>query len=91
VTSLGSAIFAFLAIGTFKTIEAAQDALCPGYLRIEPQREAVAVYRELSALYNRLYFAFGKRKSAAVEIGDVLPELRRIARGGSGVAGRAAS
>ena len=29
VTSLGSAIFAFLAAGTFKTVEEAQDALCP--------------------------------------------------------------
>ena len=31
VTSLGSAIFAFLAAGTFDTIEEAQDALCPGH------------------------------------------------------------
>src|SRR6266700_3049971 len=29
VTSLGSAIFAFLAAGTFKTIEEAQDKICP--------------------------------------------------------------
>ena len=31
VTSLGSAIFAFLAAGTFKTIEEAQEALCPQF------------------------------------------------------------
>src|ERR1051326_6286037 len=31
VTSLGSAIFAFLAAGTFSTVEQAQDALCPEY------------------------------------------------------------
>ena len=31
VTSLGSAIFAFLAAGAFQTIEEAQDALCPAY------------------------------------------------------------
>ncbi len=31
VTSLGSAIFAFLAAGTFRSIEEAQDALCPGH------------------------------------------------------------
>jgi L-ribulokinase len=30
VTSMGSAIFAFLAAGAFQTIEEAQDALCPG-------------------------------------------------------------
>ena len=29
VTSLGSAIFAFIAAGTFKTIEEAQDKICP--------------------------------------------------------------
>ena len=33
VTSLGSAIFAFLAAGTFRTIEEAQDALCPALQR----------------------------------------------------------
>ena len=33
VTSLGSAIFAFLAAGAFETIEEAQDALCPDIAR----------------------------------------------------------
>ena len=37
VTSLGSAIFAFLAAGTFQTVEEAQDALCPAYRTIEPE------------------------------------------------------
>ena len=37
VTSLGSAIFAFLAAGAFQTIEEAQDALCPGFRTIEPE------------------------------------------------------
>src|SRR3954451_10043165 len=85
VTSLGSAIFAFLAAGTFQTPEEAQDALCPGYVTNEPQPAAAATYRQLYALYRKLYFAFGERKSGAVEIGEVLPELRRIAaraRGG---------
>jgi L-ribulokinase len=93
VTSLGSAIFAFLAAGTFKTIEEAQDALCPPYTTIEPRPAASAVYRDLYGLYRKLYFAMGGRKSAAVEIGDVLPELRRIAaraRGGQ-IAGQTAS
>ena len=31
VTSLGSAIFAFMAAGAFRTIEEAQDQLCPGF------------------------------------------------------------
>jgi L-ribulokinase len=79
VTSLGSAIFAFLAVGTFKTIEDAQDALCPGHVAIEPVASAVATYQELYALFKKLYFALGERQSAAVNIGDVLPQLRLIA------------
>jgi L-ribulokinase len=75
VTSLGSAIFAFLAAGTFQTVEEAQDALCPAYRIVEPKAD----YSELYALYKKLYFALGQRRSGAVEIGDVLPELRRIA------------
>jgi L-ribulokinase len=92
VTSLGSAIFAFLAAGTFRTVEEAQDALCPPYRTIEPEPTA-ATYRELYPLYRKLYFGFGERRSAAIEIGEILPELRRIAaraRGGQS-AGSAAS
>ena len=51
VTSLGSAIFAFLAAGTFKTIEEAQAALCPGHRVVEPQAEETAVYEQLYPLY----------------------------------------
>jgi hypothetical protein len=36
VTSLGSAIFAFLAAGTFKTIEDAQKKICPSHRVFEP-------------------------------------------------------
>jgi L-ribulokinase len=85
VTSMGSAIFAFLAAGAFQTIEEAQDALCPGYTTIEPQEAAAKTYAELYPLFRKLYFAFGERQAKAIEIGDVLPELRRIAtraRGG---------
>jgi L-ribulokinase len=93
VTSLGSAIFAFLAAGTFRTVEEAQDALCPGYTTIEPDPAAASTYQELYALYRKLYFAFGDRRSPAVEMGEVLPGLRRIAaraRGGQS-AGSAAN
>jgi L-ribulokinase len=79
VTSLGSAIFAFLAVGTFKTIEEAQDALCPGHVAIESIASAVDTYQELYALFKRLYFALGERQSDQVSIGNVLPELRGIA------------
>jgi L-ribulokinase len=79
VTSLGSAIFAFLAVGTFKTIEEAQDALCPGHVAINPVASAVTTYQDLYALFKKLYFALGERKSDPVHIGDVLPQLRGIA------------
>jgi L-ribulokinase len=85
VTSLGSAIFAFMAAGAFRTIEEAQDALCPGFLTVEPDREQSAVAQELFSLYRTMYFAFGE--------GETLPQLRRIAaqtRGGKS-AGSAAS
>jgi L-ribulokinase len=82
VTSLGSAIFAFLAAGVFPTIEAAQDALCPSYRTVQPRKEAVAVYDRLFTLYRKLYFGFGNPGSVALSIGDVLPELRRIAARG---------
>ncbi len=81
VTSLGSAIFAFLAAGTFRTIEEAQDALCPKYRVLEPEPRSAAVYRELYELYRKLYFAMGRKGTPAAECGDVLPELRRIAAG----------
>ena len=79
VTSLGSAIFAFLAAGTFKTVEEAQNALCPNYRTIQPDAASAAVYQELYQLYRKLYFAFGRAGSEAVGAGDVLPALRRIA------------
>ncbi|HUN87315.1 MAG TPA: ribulokinase [Terriglobales bacterium] len=77
VTSLGSAIFAFLAAGTFKTVEAAQDKICPSYVVYEPQQDAEAVYRELYDLYRRLYFALGQPSEAP--FGGVLPRLIAIA------------
>jgi len=79
VTSLGSAIFAFVAAGAFPTIEKAQDALCPAYTIFQPDNRSVAVYRELYLLYRKLYFAFGEKNGQAAAIGDVLPEIRRIA------------
>ena len=79
VTSLGSAIFAFMAAGAFKTLEDAQDVLCPEFRSFEPHPENAGVYNELYALFRKLYFAFGRNGSAPAEVGDVLPRLRRIA------------
>jgi L-ribulokinase len=77
VTGLGSAIFAFLAAGSFKTIDDAQAKVCPAYTVFEPQPETREVYRELFALYRKIYFEFGKPEGA---FGSVLPTLIRIAR-----------
>jgi L-ribulokinase len=75
VTSLGSAIFAFLAAGTFKTIEEAQDKISPQYRIFEPDHSEQRVYEDLYRLFSRLYFTFGKN---AGDMGDVLPALIRI-------------
>jgi L-ribulokinase len=78
VTSLGSVIFAFLAAGSFRTVEEAQDALCPGYGTVEPNEKATQTYQELYPLFRKLYFSFGAGGSKSVEMGEVLPELRSI-------------
>ena len=61
VVSLGSAIFAFLAAGTFKTVEEAQDKICPSHRRFLPEDSAQHTYDELYPSYSRLYFALGQR------------------------------
>jgi L-ribulokinase len=76
VTSLGSAIFAFLAAGTFKTIEEAQDKICPPNTVFEPQKSEQKVYDELYALYSKLYFALGQ--PGKDQFGDVLPKLIQL-------------
>ncbi len=79
VTSLGSAIFAFLAAGVFRTIEEAQRALCPSYRTVEPDPREAAVSERLYALYRQMYFALGRPDAAPVAAGEVLPALRKIA------------
>ncbi len=84
VTSLGSAIFAFLAAGTFPSIEAAQEKICPPYTVYEPDPASEKVYNQLYGFYRRIYFDFGTRTNSA--FGDVLPSLIKIAREQSGSA-----
>jgi len=73
VTSLGSAIFAFMAAGTFQTIEEAQTALCPAWKKYEPDAQEAAVYEKLFAIFRKLYFGLGEG-----EFRDALPGLRAI-------------
>jgi L-ribulokinase len=85
ITSLGSAIFAFLACGEFDSVEAAQAALCPKYRTVQPEARDVAVYERLYPLYRDLYFGMGTPDSAPLAVGHVLPTIRAIAaevRGG---------
>ncbi len=77
VVSLGSAIFAFLAAGTFKTIDEAQDKICPPNKTYEPDRSEQRVYEDLYSLYSKLYFSFGQPGSG--EFGSVLPTLIKVA------------
>jgi L-ribulokinase len=77
VTGIGSAIFAFMAAGAFKTIEEAQKQICPTHTVFSPQPEAQKIYEQLYELYRRIYFDFGK-PSESSRFGDVLPSLIKI-------------
>jgi L-ribulokinase len=79
ITSLGSAIFAFLAAGTFATIEEAQRALCPSYRIVEPDPSAKPRYDRVYEHWRSLYFSLGSPDSSPVRVGAILPDLRRIA------------
>lgn len=79
VTSLGSAIFAFLAAGTFRSIEEAQQKVCPPHTVYNPEAQTEKTYDRLYSLYRRLYFDLG-RPNASTAFGDVLPGLMSIAK-----------
>ncbi|MFZ0663860.1 MAG: ribulokinase [Acidobacteriaceae bacterium] len=78
-TSLGSGIFALLAAKAYPSIEAAQEKMCLPFTTYAPESQAVAVYNRLFRHYRNLYFALGTKNATAVPLGDVLPELRKIA------------
>jgi len=56
-TSLGSALFAFLAAGTFSSLEEAQDALCSPHREVYPDARDVRVYNDLFDRFQELYFS----------------------------------
>ncbi len=85
VVSLGSAIFAFLAAGTFKTIEEAQDRICPPHRTFMPDDSAQRTYEDLYPLYSKLYFTLGQRGNNS--LGDILPTLIVVAESAAGPAG----
>ena len=77
VVSLGSAIFGFLAAGTFQTVDQAQDKICPQHRIFTPEPAGQKVYDTLYALYQKLYFALGRPSDKT--LGDVLPTLISVA------------
>jgi L-ribulokinase len=77
VVSLGSAIFAFLGAGTFKTVEQAQDKICLPNRTFTPDAEAQRSYEQLYPSYNKLYFTLGQRGDDG--LGDILPTLIAVA------------
>ena len=81
VTSLGSAIFAFLAAGIFKTVEEAQDKICPSHAVFAPEAGAQKIYDTLHEMYREIYFTFGQ--PAKTKLGGVLPTLIRLAQSSS--------
>ncbi len=68
-----------VAAGVYKTIEEAQDALCLKHNTFTPDRTASEIYERLYPLYRKVYFGLGTRTAPPVALGDVLPELRKIA------------
>ena len=77
-TSLGSAIFAFLAAGAFSSVEEAQQALCPAFTAIEPDPASTTTCDELFAQFRALYFALGSETSLPIALGHLMPTLRRL-------------
>jgi len=73
-------IFAFLAAGVFRSIEEAQEHVCPAYTTFPPQLETRETYDKLYGLFRRIYFDFGK-PAEGNRFSDVLPTLIQLARG----------
>jgi L-ribulokinase len=78
-TSLGSGIFALLAAGAFSSLEDAQKKMCLANRTYVPNPEAVAIYERLYPLFRLLYFALGEPNAEPSRVGEVLPELRKVA------------
>jgi L-ribulokinase len=78
-TSLGSGIFALVAAGAFATIEEAQEKMCLDYKTYTPDADAHAIYNRLFNHYRALYFGLGTRNAEPVRLGELLPELKKIA------------
>jgi L-ribulokinase len=87
VTSLGSAIMAFMAADAFESIEAAQQALCPRYRTIEPDAAGSRRVRAALRAVSQAVLRFRQARLRG-EIADVAAGARKLAGGrGAGLAG----
>jgi len=76
--ALGAAMFGGVAAGAWKTVEAAQRAMCGvKEKKYVPQGRAVKVYNELYSLYRRLHDAFGGVERKA-DLGGVMKRLMEL-------------
>ncbi len=78
-TSIGSGIFAQVAAGIFPSIEEAQKHMCPKHRIFNPKPESAALYEELYALYQKVYFAFGDKDAKLDSLAQVIGSVRDIA------------
>jgi len=75
--AVGAAILASVAAGVYGTTEEAQKAMVPEPAGVvEPNPEAVAVYKELYPLYRKIHDAFGVHGPS--DLYDVMKDLQRI-------------
>ena len=76
--ALGAALFGGVAAGAYKTVEAAQKAMCGVKEKAyAPNAKAVRVYNELYGLYHRLHDAFGGVERKA-DLGGVMKKLLEL-------------
>lgn len=79
-TCLGAAIFALLAAGAFRTVDEAQERVCPEHITIEPNQHDRAICEELFGWFLMLYRSLGDEQAEAVSLGGLLPALQELSK-----------
>ena len=80
VVSLGSAIFAFLAAGTFRTVEEAQDRLCPPHTISKPMTSEKGGLREAVSFVPQAIFCVRRSIERRSRRGHAGIDMRCIIR-----------
>ena len=78
-TSLGRGSLRCWRLGLFQRLKRHKRRCAWGTRAFQPEPAAVAVYEQLFKHYHDVYFALGTRDAAAVRLGGVLPDLKKIA------------